>query len=330
MEDPWANAWGDSSKPVPPETSPLWAAPSVSVLHADNEDDLSIPAWPKGSVSGWSAEDLPADHIWSTTQISSTWDPSTSTFDEISLAGGHTAQTETQDARSLSSSLSLHEEEAWAHPKTQLQELQSQTVPPEPIPSETLETVNVSTTVKPGTEDEVGCRPSPQILLLQKSTSALSSEDVDGFGSFETGEEKQDKESWTPTNSVFPLSSTDTGNWDSAWQVESEDGNKGREDAWEAARRQKEERDRHVARHSCLCFRVCWLSNNSSSLQNYLPPYCDNLKSSRMTYGKTRLVQIFMVTWILRCLVCELVQYFTPLILTQSSLKKSCFDKVVT
>jgi hypothetical protein len=247
MEDPWANAWGDSPKPVPPEPSPLWAAPSVSVLHADNEDDLSAPSWP----SSWSAEDLSADRIWSTEETSSTWNP-TSTSNEISLAGGYTRQessrTETQEAGGhSSSSLPLHEEEeTWALSNSRLQEIST----PHSIPSEPLEISHVG----PGSEDEEDGK------TLQSSPSPISppkpipaSEDVDGFGSFETGEDNLDKGSWTPTNSVTvlpPISSTDSANWNSAWQVESEHGSHEQEDAWEAARMQKEKRDRHVACHS--------------------------------------------------------------------------------
>ncbi len=250
MEDPWRNAWGDSPKPVLPECNPLWAAPSISVLHADNEDDLSTPSWP----SGWSAEDLSADHVWSTAEVSSTWDP-TPTSDENSLAGGYSQQesprTETQEAGGRSSSLPSHEE-TWALSKSRLQEVST----PHSIPSEALEISHVG----PGSEDEEDDTPqsSSSTISPPKPIPASLSEDVDGFGSFETGEDNLDKGSWTPTNSVLlPIPSTDPANWNSAWQVESEHGSHEQEDAWEAARRQKEERDRHVACHpSPLCYIV--------------------------------------------------------------------------
>jgi len=255
MEDPWANAWGDSPKHVLPEPSSLWAAPSVSVLHADNEDDLSTPSWPSGS--GWSAEDLSADHIWSTAEISSTWNPS-STSDENSLAGGYTQQesprTETQGAGGhSSSSLPLHEEEETQTLSKSHQEISNH----HSIPSEPLEIPHIG----PGSEDEEHDKTpqsSPSPISPPKPIPASLSEDVDGFGSFETGEDNLDTGSWTPTNSVLPpVSSTDSANWNSAWQVEFEHGSHEQEDAWEAARRQKEKRDRHVACHpSPFCYVV--------------------------------------------------------------------------
>jgi hypothetical protein len=256
MEDPWANAWGGSSKSILPEPSPHWSAPSVSVLHGDNEDDLSTPSWPK-DVSAWGAADLPADHIWSTAEASSTWNPRQSTFEDISLAEEckpqNSSQTEIREAETYpSSSLSFHEEEAWALSKTQLQEVQ-----PPPLHPSFPETVSIpldATNV--GRGSEVSQSSSSPTSPLAKSASAPMSEDVDGFGSFETGVDSQDKESWTPTDSTFPpMSSDDAPNWDSAWQVESEDRTSEQEDAWEAARRQKEKQDRHVARHSSPSFR---------------------------------------------------------------------------
>jgi hypothetical protein len=256
MEDPWANAWGDSSKSVLPVPSPLWAAPSVSVLHGDHEDDLSTPSWPKDSASAYDTTDLAPEHIWSTTDLpSSTWNPPPSTFDEISLAGECEPQqdplAETQEAQSYP-----HEEEgAWAIPGPQLQKV----LPTfSPSFSETVSILPEATNVPnnaPGTEGKgqeswsSSQSPTSPTPPLPKSTSAPLSEDVDGFGSFETGQDNQEKESWTPTNSVFPPISSANSKWDSAWKVEPEEGKSEQEDAWEAARRLKEIQDRHVASH---------------------------------------------------------------------------------
>ena len=213
MEDPWTNAWGDSSKPILPEPSPLLVAPSVSALHAENEDDLSTP-WRKSSVTGWgTTTDLSADHIWGMTEISSTTNPP-STFDDISLAGYATQEsfrTETQEGGS--------------HPGT-------------PLSLQQLQEVQSPSLAK--------SFPEPELILPKTLETNV---DVDGFGTFETGHCNQIKGSWTPIHSVFPpMSATDSASWDSAWQVELDNRDNAPDDAWEAARKQKERQERHVVR----------------------------------------------------------------------------------
>lgn len=280
MEDPWANAWRDSSKSVLPQPSPLWASPSVSVLHGDHETDLSTPSWPKDSEasSAW-VVDPSADHIWSATE--SAWNPQPSTLDKASLAGEYTApvhsHNQTHEADSSSASLSLDGEHSWALPKPQLQEARQPTPPSISASlSEKLEATNAAS----ANEDHENCSPlrSPvsQTLSPTKSPPAPLSDDIDGFGSFETGQDEQERAS---SHLAFPPMPPTSGPWDSDWQVESDDGNNEQEDAWEAARRQKEKQDRHVARHSLPCFRIR-LSNILSSLPNYFLPYSDNWKNS--------------------------------------------------
>lgn len=250
MENPWANAWRDSSKSVLPQPSPLWASPSVSVLHGDREDDLSTPSWPKDSeaTSAW-VVDPSADHIWNATE--SAWKPHPSTLDEISLAGRHTPPIHQTYEADSSASLSLDGEHLWALPKLQSQEAQPPLLPSIPASiSETLETTNVA----PESEDEESCSPSrspvSQNSSPPKSHPGPLSDDIDGFGSFETGQGEQEE---TYSGSAFPSMSLTSGHWDSEWQMETEDRNNEQEDDWEAARKQKEKQDRHVARHSLPC-----------------------------------------------------------------------------
>ncbi len=250
MENPWANAWADSAKSSLPEPSPTWAAPSVSALHADHEDDLSTPSWPKEPVSEWGPTDLAADVIWTTTDTASLWNPLPSSFDKIALGKDSDTNPPTP--------LSMDKEEVRS---SSLQPVPSPEAGPTRFEVEPLSTSPVPASrisIPPPIETEVGWTTTKSRTSSPVPTppniSIPPSEDPDGFGSFETGEDALNEDSWTPTKLTYPsVPSAEVSAWDSAWQQPAS-ANSGptdeHEDAWELARREKEVQDRHVARSS--------------------------------------------------------------------------------
>lgn len=248
MENPWANAWADSAKSPLPEPSPTWAAPSVSALHADHEDDLSTPSWPKEPVPDWGPTGPAADVIWTTTDTGSVWNPLPSSFDKIVLG----KNSDTDSRKSLSMDLKDEEEV-----RSSLQPAASPEAPPARLEVEPLTVTSSRISISPPVETEVGWTATrsrtPSPVPIPPNIS-IPSEDSDVFGSFETGEDALDKDSWTPTKPKFPsVPSADVSTWDSAWQQPSSADcgpTDEREDAWELARREKEVQDRHVVRSS--------------------------------------------------------------------------------
>lgn len=247
MENPWANAWADSAKSSLPEPSPTWAAPSVSTLHADHEDDLSTPSWPKEPVPDWSPTDPAADVMWTVTDTASVWNPLPSGFDKIALG----KRSDTDSPKSLS--VDLKDEEVRSS-------LQPAASPEAPARLE-VEPLTTSPVNPPAVEKEVGWTANKSrtslLVPIPPNISIPPSEDPDVFGSFETGEDAPDKDSWTPAKPTFPsVPSADVSTWDSAWQQPSsaDCGPTDEQDAWELARREKEVQDRHVARNSSFAY----------------------------------------------------------------------------
>jgi hypothetical protein len=73
MEDPWANAWGEPSKPATnalPPFATVTTGSHLPELGNYQEDDLGIPSWSTGTSVTWNESAGPA--LWS--QPSDTWE----------------------------------------------------------------------------------------------------------------------------------------------------------------------------------------------------------------------------------------------------------------
>ncbi|KDR80575.1 hypothetical protein GALMADRAFT_135713 [Galerina marginata CBS 339.88] len=234
MEDPWANAWGETSKSTLPEPSPLsagsstWAAPSVSAIHGDNEDDLSASSWSAQPTTHWHEPDISETSLWNNDVSSaSAWNPTPSTFDRISLSKDSASESET-------------------HFSTPLSEDIQHSLPSSPSPS--------------FTRDKDPPSPSPHVKLPETPphspvppSLSPESEDVDAFGTFETANEVTESADWSPSKPTFSLPSVDAVAWGASWDEpdsaatdKTNDTSIELDDAWERARQEKEKQDRHV------------------------------------------------------------------------------------
>lgn len=277
MEDPWANAWGESSKSILPDPSPTWASPSLSVLHGDHEDDLSTPSWPKGHTSDWGATDIAADAIWAST--STTWKPEPSPFDKVSLGEEsyvdflETLSPSSRDIEEYyTSKPSPPIEQAASHPQFQAAPVHpvSQAPPiPTPLSISLSEVSHTKQSTHSWTPTEARAVPlTPPSVPTTIAPPPL--EDNDGFGSFETGKDTQDADRWSSTKPAFPEISSDSMAWSSAWQ-EPDPTDKASpdrpEDEWVAARREKERQDCRVVSYFHYST-FCVFSKFASSPQN--------------------------------------------------------------
>lgn len=216
MDDPWANAWGEPSKPTFSQpSSSNWSAPSVSTIHGDHEDDISTRSWSVEPTTHWDEPNV-TEALWSN-KLSSTWQPAPSTFDTIPLSTVsipalqfHTSTSEEAE-KSLASSLSIDS----------------------PPPSSPISETSVSLSL------------SPKLLHPSRPTTP------DVFGTFKGAESAH--ESWSPAKPTFSLPSADADAWGPSWSesndsVSAEDPGTAEEldNAWETAKQQKERQDRHV------------------------------------------------------------------------------------
>ncbi|KIM44540.1 hypothetical protein M413DRAFT_25014 [Hebeloma cylindrosporum] len=230
-DDPWANAWGEPKSSLPDAAlSPGWSAPSVSVLHGDNEDDLSTPSWPIKPTSQWNEPDVSGASLWNQDTSTLAWNPPPSTFDRISLPADPV-----QHESSFQIPLSPGFREFNA---------QSPTSPP--------------TSIDPAiTPPRTKAPDSPSPELSQTSTtvpfiSIPSAEDIDGFGTFETAPDTAESVGWSPSRSALSLPSADGTAWGTTWEEEQFSGTTREseseevDDAWEIARQQKAKQDQHV------------------------------------------------------------------------------------
>ncbi|KAF8909336.1 hypothetical protein CPB84DRAFT_1843132 [Gymnopilus junonius] len=234
MEDPWANAWGEPSKSTVSDSSILvsgsstWAAPSVSAIHGDHEDDLSTSSWSVPATPHWSDTDAVETSIW-TNDVSSAWAPASSTFDRISLGNDFPSESETQFSTSPP-------ENAHDSPSPIIHSISFER---EDDPTPALSSIK-----QPDTAPRT---PLPPTLVLD--------DEIEAFGTFETGEVVERSEEWIPPRSNFNLPSAEVAalapRWDypaSAATDATHDTIKDLDDAWERARQEKENQDRYVPR----------------------------------------------------------------------------------
>lgn len=237
MEDPWANAWGEPSKTTTdiPDSAILasgnstWAAPSVSVIHGDNEDDLSTSSWSVQATSHWNDEAVETS-IW-TNDVPSSWVPASSTFDRISLSNASDFPSESEADFPTSPPENVEDSPS---PINHLVSLERED---DHLPA--------SSSVKPS--DTPPRTPLPPTLVLD--------EDIDAFGTFETGTDADQSGQWTPPRSNFNIPSAEVAafapRWDypaSAATDATHDTIKELDEAWDRARQEKENQDRYVVR----------------------------------------------------------------------------------
>lgn len=226
MEDPWANAWGEPSKPTFSQSSSLdWSAPSVSTIHDDHEDDISTRSWSIEPKTHWDESNVPQASLWSN-DLSSTWQPVHSTFDTIPLS------TISDPLPQFPTSISEEAE----HSITSSSSLSQDDTPPPRSPI----------------SDPPPLSLSPPAKSLDLSRPATP----DAFGTFKSADEFEEPlhESWSPARPTFSSPSADADAWTSWGEtnesnlVEEPEIADELDNAWEAAKQQKERQDRHVVR----------------------------------------------------------------------------------
>ncbi|TFK51711.1 hypothetical protein OE88DRAFT_1734754 [Heliocybe sulcata] len=224
MEDPWGNAWGEPSKPTTYSTSTVsdsvWTAPSTaSTGHDDSEADLGAPSWSAGDDVKWTEPSALQPSLWSQGEDALAW--GSNPYADLPI--GKSDPEEPNEPSPIS-------------PKdgddSSTSQQSSPSTPVQNFRSESPQSVIVS--------PESPVSPHTPLPSLPPTPNA--------FGSFETGLATEDQvtsgelDPWSPAVGTF-----DAG--PSAWSsAEGDDHAKEtvRLDEWEAAKREKEERERRV------------------------------------------------------------------------------------
>jgi hypothetical protein len=210
MEDPWANAWGEPSRPTFSQPSGSnWSAPSVSTIHGDHEDDISTPSWSVEPTTHWDESNETAS-LWRN-EPSSAWHPARSTFDTIPLST--ISDPLPQPDKPVTSSSDS------PPPSSPISET-SHSHSPKSIHLSRPATPDVFGTFKGADEFE---KPSHESWSPGKPTFSLPLSDADAWGP-----------SWGESNESNSVEESET--------TEELDT------VWETAKQQKEKQDRHVVR----------------------------------------------------------------------------------
>ncbi|KAF8159615.1 hypothetical protein B0H34DRAFT_796844 [Crassisporium funariophilum] len=233
MDDPWANAWGEPSKSAAHDpslaSSSTWSAPSVSVIHGDHEDDISIPSWSVEPPTQWNEPNVAEASLWGNdSQSKLDWDTGQSSF------GAILSKVSVPELRTSSPTLSSEDPQN-SVPSSPTSSLKDEDPPPR------------SPSLRPQS-------PPPLTLSFSPSPLSLSAPgSPDPFGTFETAGDVQDSEagSWSIAEPNYALPSADANAWGSSWQGPDssstvEEKTDDTDDAWETARQEKERQDRHV------------------------------------------------------------------------------------
>jgi len=253
MEDPWANAWGDSSKTSLPENAiaennASWSAPSISAIHGDNEDDLSAtPSWSVPSTSLWEPDVESGTVLWGS-DTHTAWNPAPSTFDRISLSN-HDSVSEPDSSIPTYSYPSKDSDETLPSLPESLSKYES---PKDttPVIGKSLDSSRLSPPPPPSPH-------SPPPRSLGPPPLSLDTEDIDGFGTFETAMDNIEHTDWSPPKPAFSIPSADATAWGAAWDdpgssVEdpspTDSAKEDIDDAWERARFEKAQQDLYVVR----------------------------------------------------------------------------------
>lgn len=225
MDDPWANAWGEPTKPAI-DSQTLWPTTPVS-NGQDSEADIGTPSWATGPGVQWAEPSEDQTTLWHPLLPGKEWN--VSPYDTISL--GQTSSDEL--SRPDLSPTPAHIEATASSPSSPTSP--QQVLEPTKPDSDGIEHHSRSST--------------PSFSITQDPGSP------DAFGMFETGldADETDVDPWLQSSqSVVLPASHEIDTWVPSWgvsdpEIEVETAGK-RIDEWEAAKHQKESQDRHVVR----------------------------------------------------------------------------------
>ena len=252
MDDPWANAWGEPKSSLPDAAlSSGWSAPSASVLHGDNEVDLSTPSWSTKPTTQWNDPGVSEASLWNHDTSTSAWNPPPSTFDKISLHAD-----------------SIQHESSFQIPISPgFREFNSGSPSPPPI----------IVGPPPASPPRIKTPDSPSLALPKNSTivppiSIPAAEDIDGFGTFETAPDTAEFVGWSASKPALSLPSADVAAWGATWEESFSEASHEIDDAWEVARQQKVKQDQHVVSTCFFSLRKNLLTTDHAATRST----CDN------------------------------------------------------
>ncbi|EPQ56438.1 hypothetical protein GLOTRDRAFT_138168 [Gloeophyllum trabeum ATCC 11539] len=221
MEDPWGNAWGEPSKPAAlygasTVSQPAWTAPAtVSVGHDDSEADLATPSWSTGDDIKWAEPSAAQPSLWTQAEDVLAW--GSNPYADIPIASTSTPE------------LNLP--------------------PPEVVEDD--RTSSTSHDSSPSTPVQIFRTESPSSAALSSPKSPVAGQQPsppatpDVYGTFETGlaAEPDEVDPWSPAVATFDA---EQSAWSSAEADTREEVEAKAVDEWEAAKREKEEREKRV------------------------------------------------------------------------------------
>ncbi len=244
MDNPWANAWGDDTRPhhsSSPTTS--WSVPATS-NNGHEEADIGIPSWSSNALQ------------WN--------EPTTSLWGEKSNSEPAVANTDHD----------MHVEST-AEPDVGLSTEDVPSLPDSsqdsPVGSEELE---ISVFTPPSLT-----LPSFRDESTEDSRPESRPGSPDAFGTFETGLRMNNVEAdpWTPSKPSFSdLSDSASTSWETNWVPADSGSDAARVDEWEAAKQEKARRDLHVVRLFCSLFRG---SSKNDAASRIVGIYCRAIRT---------------------------------------------------
>lgn len=110
MDNPWANAWGDSSKETEPKP---WTTAHKS---HDSETDIALPSWSTGAAIKWAepSEDHQAS-LWTDLNSESQWEPKQSPYENLLNANKSTLEESVPEQSTLEETTHGELEEVSTH-----------------------------------------------------------------------------------------------------------------------------------------------------------------------------------------------------------------------
>ncbi|KAK0467243.1 uncharacterized protein EV420DRAFT_1700369 [Desarmillaria tabescens] len=213
MDNPWANAWGDDTRPQHSPSPPTpWSVPATS--NNDHEEaDIGIPSWSSHALQ-WNE---PTTSLWGE---KSNNEPVLTNTDHDT----HVELTAEPDAALSTEEDVLSRPESPQYSPIASPELEIGVFSP---PSLTLPSFRDESTEDSRPESQPG---SP-----------------DAFGTFETGLRMDNAEAdpWTPSKPSFSSDPASTS-WETDWALADRSSETERDDEWEIAKQEKARRDLHV------------------------------------------------------------------------------------
>ncbi|PBK72306.1 hypothetical protein ARMSODRAFT_1002446 [Armillaria solidipes] len=214
MDNPWANAWGDDTRPhhsSSPTTS--WSVPAT--LNNDHEEaDIGIPSWSSNTLQ------------WN--------EPTTSLWGEKS----------NREPTVINTDHDTHIEST-AEPDVGLS---TEDVPSLPVSPQDSPVGSGEPEISVFTPPSLAL-PSFRDESTEDSRPESRPGSPDAFGTFETGLHMNNVEAdpWTPSKPSFSdLSDSASTSWETDWAPVDSSSDTERVDEWEAAKQEKARRDLHV------------------------------------------------------------------------------------